>query len=87
MSGKLFMVLGLVATVSASLKVYNLTPEQSNWVSNFQQKPDSTPEGLDVKEMRYYFTAFRAILEGFERGLFNDANYQINSKCMDENTL
>lgn len=80
MSAKLVMILGLVAAATATVPTLNT--EQLRWIESVQQ----TTVDQEV-ELRYYFTAFKALLEGFERGLFNDPTYKINDKCMDSNTL
>ena len=48
---------------------------------------DWSPNGLNLVKTRYYFAATRGLLEGFQRGLFNNKTFLISPGCMDETTV
>ena len=56
-------------------------------VVNAESDPDWTPTGLNMTEIRYYFTTIRGALDGFQKGLYNDQSINLKPECMSETTL
>jgi hypothetical protein len=74
MSRILLTLLGIVAAVSASTSVY-------------QSEQDWSPNGMNITEFRYYFTAMRASFEGGLQGLYGDDSITVDRDCMNEDVF
>jgi len=76
MSKTLLLLLGLVSIATATTN-FPLQDNSSDW----------SPNGINITEFRYYYTAARAMLDGFQKGLYNNNSLSLKSTCMDETSL
>eukprot|EP00347_Sterkiella_histriomuscorum_P014144 403361995 len=56
----------------------------ANNMPSLQQDQDWSPNGVNVTLMRYYVTAVRGSLQGFQQGILNNKTFSLNPQCLDE---
>lgn len=67
----------VASTLATTPVLQNPFPLQQDW----------SPNGLNVTEMRYYLTAFRGLLQGFQQGMLNNASFTLNAACLDDSFI